>query len=241
MPNTLKVGFFSLTEVGNGCDSEYNESRLFDNLRLEGMCWARRWVATPELMERRLFARGDLAKSQRVSLYLISEPVTTALDEFQKLGRFFQARRSPLTGLFTLVKTYAAPRLTIDPDAILDWPNRGLFVTAQDRVEGATAAAFDEARQWYDEVHIPDLLGVHGAAGCWWFEAMPDAVMPDRPNPSGRTIRVYWLDEDPNAFLDDLRERTPGMSMMDLSNAYRTLLVGAYRTIPLESSFDWFD
>ena len=31
------------------------------------------------------------------------------------------------------------------------------------------------------------------------------------------------------------------MSMIDLSKAYRTLLVGAYRSIPWESSFDWFD
>jgi hypothetical protein len=79
-------------------------------------------------------------------------------------------------------------------------------------------------------VHIPDLLGVRGVAGCWWFE-----------DPDGRTIRVYWLDEDVTLFLDDLEAKTPAMSMIDLRNAYRTLLVGAYESIPWDSKFDWFD
>jgi hypothetical protein len=156
-----------------------------------------------------------------VTLYLISEPVTTLPDEFA------QARRSHLIGPLNLVKTYVGPRLTIDAEAILRRPNRGLFLTAQNRVEGATAAALDKARRWYDEVHIPDLLGVHGVAGCWWFEGMPDG-----PNACGHTIRLYWLDDDPNVFLDDLKAKTPAMSMMDLSRAYRTLLVGAYSAIP---------
>ena len=65
--------------------------------------------------------------------------------------------------------------------------------------------------------------------------------MSEGPSPRRRTIRVYWLDEDPNIFLDDLKAKTPDMSMMDLSKAYRTLLVGAYQSIPWESEFDWFD
>ena len=200
-------------------------------------------MATPELIERRLFAAGDLERTQYVTLYLITEPVEKALEEFQALGRtldsagrFFKARRSHLGGPFRLVKTYAAPRMAVDADAIPYRPNRGVFVTAQDRAEASTEAALDEARQWYDQVHIPDLLGVRGVVGCWWFEAMSEG-----PSPRRRTIRVYWLDEDPNIFLDDLKAKTPDMSMMDLSKAYRTLLVGAYQSIPWESEFDWFD
>src|SRR5207247_2078652 len=121
---------------------------------------------------------------------------------------------------------YAARRVVVDAEAIPYRPNRGLFVTVQDHVEGATEASLDEARQWYDQVHIPDLLAVPGVAGCWWFEALGTA-----PNPRGRTIRAYWLDEDPNVFLDDLKAKTSDMSMIDLSKAYRTLLVGAYRSI----------
>jgi len=247
MANKVKVGFFSFTEVMDGQHRGYNEWHLLDHMpeqfKLEGLHWGQRWVATPELIERRLFSQGDLAASQYVTLYLITEPVAKALEEFDSLGRtryaegrFFKARRSHLSGPFTLRKTYAAPRMAIDADAIPYRPNRGVFVTAQDRAEASTEAALDEARQWYDQVHIPDLLSVRGVAGCWWFEATPDG-----PNPRERTIRLYWLDEAPNAFLDDLKAKTPDMSMIDLSKAYRTLLVGAYESIPWDSDFGWFD
>jgi hypothetical protein len=241
VPNKVRVGFFSFTEVLNGRHREYNEWHLFDhmpeNFKLEGLQWGQRWVATPELIERRLFSQGNLAKTQYITLYLITEPVTQALDDFYSLGRtlytqgrFFEERKSHLSGPFTLVKTYAAPTMAVDADAIPYRPNSGIFVTAQDQAEGASDAALDEARRWYCEVHIPDLLGVRGVAGCWWFE-----------DSDGRTIRVYWLDEDPTLFLDDLEAKTPAMSMIDLRNAYRTLLVGAYKSIPWDSKFDWFD
>jgi hypothetical protein len=236
--NKVKVGFFSFTEVLDGRHREYNEWHLFDhmpeNFKLEGLQWGQRWVATPELIDRRLFSQGDLAKTQYVTLYLITEPVHQALDDFYALGRtlynagrFFQARKSHLSGPFSLVKTYAAPTTAVDPDAIPYRPNRGVFVTAQQAVDGA---ALEEARDWYDKVHVPDLLQVHGVAGCWWFE-----------DSDGRTIRAYWLDAPPDVFLDDLKAKTPEMSMIDLSGAYRTLLVGAYQSIPWDSDFDWFD
>jgi hypothetical protein len=239
--NKVKVGFFSFTEVLDGRHREYNEWHLFDHMpeqfKLEGLHWGQRWVATPELIERRLFAGDELAATQYVTLYLITEPVTQAVDDFYALGRelygkdrWFDARKAHLSGPFTLVKTYAAPTMAVDADAIPYRPNRGVFITAQANAEEATDAALDEARRWYDEVHIPDLLGMRGVAGCWWFE---DSV--------GRTIRVYWLDEDPTVFLDDLKAKTPAMKMIDLRKAYRTLLVGAYASIPWDSAFDWFD
>src|SRR5947207_6507852 len=89
--NKVRVGFFSFTEVLDGRHREYNEWHLFDhmpeNFKLEGLQWGQRWVATPDLIERRLFSEGDLAATQYVTLYLITEPVTQALDQFQALGR----------------------------------------------------------------------------------------------------------------------------------------------------------
>lgn len=239
--NKVKVGFFSFTEILEGRHREYNEWHLFDHMpeqfKLEGLQWGQRWVATPSLIERRLFAGDALAKTQYVTLYLITEPVAQAIDDFYALGRelhsagrWFDARKSHLSGPFSLVRTYVSPRLAFDADAIPYRPNRGVFITAQADVEGATEAALDEARRWYDEVHVPDLLSVRGVAGCWWFE-----------DTERRTIRVYWLDEDPSVFLDDLKAKTPVMKMIDLRKAYRTLLVGAYESVPWDSAFDWFD
>ena len=119
--------------------------------------------------------------------------------------RWFTVTRGD--GAFRLIHSYGTAR-----------GDRGVFVTAQDHAEGATDAALSEAREWYRRTHIPDLLGVRGVTGCSWFET-----------DSGRTIRVYWLDEDPVAFHDDLAAKTPAMAMMDLGAAYRTLLVGAFR------------
>ena len=241
MANKIKAGFFSFTEVLDGRHREYNEWHLFDhmpeNLRLDGLQWGQRWVATPQLIERRLSSSGDLAKSQYVTLYLITEPATQAIDAFYALGRelyakgrWFQARKSHLSGPFTLVKTYAAPAMAVDADAVPYRPNRGVFVTVQLDAEEATDATLAEGRRWYDEVHIPELLGLRGVVGCWWFD-----------DTEGRTVRVYWLDEEPGTCLDDLDRRIPAMSMIDLRKTYRTLLIGAYQTIPWGSQFDWFD
>jgi hypothetical protein len=236
--NKVKVGFFSFTEVPAGSHHGYNEWHLFDHLpeqfKLDGLQWGQRWVSTPDLIERRLYSQGDLGKSQYVTLYLITEPVQQALDDFyalartlHKADRFFKERTAHLSGPFELVKTYVSPRLDFDADAIPYRPNRGVFITAQ---QGIAGSALTDAQRWYDEVHIPDLLGVRGMAGCWSFE-----------NADGVAIRVYWLDEDPGLFLDDLKAKTPDMQMMDLRPAYRTLIVGAYQSIPWDSTFDWFD
>lgn len=252
--NKVEVGFFSFTEVLDGRHREYNEWHLLDhlpeNLALPGLQWGQRWVSTPELVERRLMSREEVDATRYVTLYLFTPPVRPALEGFLALGRelhaagrFFDARRSHLSGPFALVKAYANPRVLVDAAAIPYRPHQGLFVTVQDHAEGSSDAALAEVREWYDRIHVPDLLGVHGVAGCWWFEAMPDA--PTGPtaavNPPGRTIRVYWLDEDPVAFHDDLAAKTPDMEMIDVRAAYRTLLVGAYRSIPWPSAFDWFD
>ena len=254
VPNKIRVGFFSFTEILDGRHREYNEWHLFDHMpeqfKLTGLQWGQRWVATPDLIARRLYANEDITATQYVTVYLISEPVDRALDEFYALartldaaGRFFKARRSHLSGPFAFVKAYTSPRLPIDADVIPYRPNQGVFVTVQDQADGATEAELEAAREWYDTVHIPDLLSVRGVAGCWWFEAMPEAQIPRgaAPNPPGRTIRVYWLDEDPTVFHDDLAAKTPSFSMNDLSSAYRTVLVGSYRTIPWDSAFDWFE
>lgn len=247
MTSAIRAGFFSFTEVLEGRHREYNEWHLLDHAPemygVDGVRWAQRWVSTPELIDRRLFSQGDLAASQYITLYLLGGPVQGAVEGLASIdralrtaGRSFDARRTHLSGPFDVVEMYAAPRLALAADAVPFRPNLGVFVTVQDHAPAATEAALDEAREWYEKVHIPDLLSVRGMAGCWWFEATSGG-----PNPRGRTVRVYWLDEDPGMFLDDLAAKSPGMSMIDLRPAYRTLIVGAYRSVPWPSDFAWFD
>jgi hypothetical protein len=101
--------------------------------------------------------------------------------------------------------------------------DRGLFVTAQRHADGATEAALAEVEAWYRAEHIPDLLAVRGVTGCRWYESE-----------EGRDVRLYGIDVDLLAFHEDLAARTPGMSMIDLRPAYRSLLVSSYRTCASE-------
>src|SRR5947209_10888635 len=171
VPNKVKAGFFSFTEVLDSRHREYNEWHLFDhmpeNLKLHGLQWGQRWVATRALMERRLVANGDLARTQYVTLYLITAPVQQAIDDFYALGRelyaqgrWFDARKAHLTGPFTLVETYVSSRLAFDADALPYRPNRGVLVTVQAQTDAATDAGLDDVRRWYHEVHVPELLSV---------------------------------------------------------------------------------
>jgi hypothetical protein len=95
----------------------------------------------------------------------------------------------------------------------------GVFVTAQRHADGATTEALATVEAWYREAHIPDLLGVHGVTGCRWYTTE-----------DGRDVRLYALDVDLPAFHEDLAAKTPGMSMIDLRPAYRSLLVSSYRS-----------
>jgi hypothetical protein len=238
----VDAGLISLTGVPDGRHREYLAWARLEKMpeldSVEEVRLTQSWVSTPELVDRRLYAGAEVAAGRYLNLSLLAEPVEEALDGLESVnakraaeGRSFAGERTYLRGAFDLVKTYAAPSASVDADAVPFLLNLGVFITAQDHAPGATRAALDEALRWYDEVHIPDLLGVRGVVGCWWFEASGTNRGP-YVNPRGRTIRVYWLDEDPIAFHDDLAAKTPGMQMMDLRPAYRTLIVGSYRAIP---------
>lgn len=251
MATEVEGGFFSFTGLPDGYNREYSRWALFDQLpelsSVQGVLSAQWWVSTPELVDRRLYAAGELAASRYLNLSLLAAPMKEALHELRAFdgkleaeGRSFDGERTYLRGAFDLVKTYASPNVTVSADRIPDRPSLGVFITAQDHAPSATAAALDEARTWYDQVHIPDLLSVRGVVGCWWFEATGRDVGPES-DPVGRTVRVYWLEEDPVTFHDDLAARTPGMQMIDLRPAYTTLIVGSYRPIPWPLPAQWLD
>jgi hypothetical protein len=238
----VEAGFFSFTGVADGRDRAYRSWALLEHLpqisSAHSVLSTQWWVATPELVDRRLYAAGELAASRYLNLSLLAAPMEETLDELRSVdggleaeSRSFGGERTYLRGAFELVKTYASPNVSAKADRVRYEPSLGVFVTAQDHAPSVTGAALDEALTWYDEIHIPDLLSVRGVVGCWWFEATGREAGPEA-NPVGRTVRVYWLDEDPVTFHDDLAARTPGMQMIDLRPAYTTLIVGSYRPIP---------
>ena len=90
MPNKVKVGFFSFTEILGGEHRGYNEWHLLDHMpeqfKLDGMVWGQRWVSPPALASQRYSTHDGLSKSHYMTLYLMAEPVDRTLAEFQELG-----------------------------------------------------------------------------------------------------------------------------------------------------------
>ncbi|MEE9285459.1 MAG: hypothetical protein V3V35_07015, partial [Dehalococcoidia bacterium] len=181
--------------------------------------------------------------------YLMTEPIERTMETFLDLGaqldavgRFHRRRKAHLGGPFLLVKTYAAPRVLVSPEAVPYRPTRGIFVTVSDVVDPAQQ---DAVARWYDEVHIPDMLTVKGVAGAWWFTNQRDYSSGAfaNANPPGRTIRVYYLDDDPLEMMADLHQKLAQWQaagrMYDLPKAIKTLFAGPFQTIaPFE--YDWF-
>ena len=244
--NKVKVGFFSFTEVTDPKEHRaYNDWHLMDhvveNIALPGIVRGERWVSTPACTNARLLADPMLAPIHYVACYLMSEPIGRTMETFLDLGaqlnavgRFHRHRKSHLGGPFLLVKAYAAQRALVSPESIPYRPTRGIFVTVSDVLDPAQQ---DAVARWYDEVHIPDMLTVKGVAGAWWFANQSESTSPafGYDNPPGRTVRVYYLDEDPLEMVADLHEKLPQWQaagrMYDLSKAINTLFAGPFQTI----------
>src|ERR1700722_14880884 len=85
-----------------------------------------------------------------------------------------------------------------------------------------------EYNEWYNKIHIPDVLNVPGFVAAqrfkvaesggpswlWWW-GQKDA-QPDRHSGSHRYMVLYEIEtEDPQATLDDLKKRAAGMVISD--------------------------
>src|SRR4051812_19155599 len=113
MVNKIEAGCFFFTEILDGRHREYNRWHLFDHmpeqLALEGVASGQCWVATPELVDRRVWAQGAIGASQYLTLYLMTDPVDQVPDELAlshelpRADRDRADRRYHSSGTFTLV------------------------------------------------------------------------------------------------------------------------------------------
>jgi hypothetical protein len=198
----VRVGFFSFTEITDpDAHHAYNEWHQLDHMPeqipIPGVVSGERWVLTPAC--RRLARMAEpLSAVHYVTLYLMGEPLEETLAEFARLavelrdkGRFFEARRAPLTGPFTVQERRAAPRVLISAEAVPHRPDRGVYVVVDD---GNGAPILD----------VDDVVGTPGVAGVWTFAAMerpqrggsmPAGSAPQRTG--AQRVTVCYLDEDP--------------------------------------------
>jgi hypothetical protein len=177
------LGFFSFTEVTDpSAHRAYNEWHQLDHLpeqfSIDGITFGQRWVCSPRCAEARVVVSPTLARCHYMTLYLLRDD--GVLPEFfalaQRLrdeGRFFEARKSHLSGPFEVTGRWAAERVKVLAEVVPFRPATGVYV-----VVGAASRRVDAA----------GMAGVDGVAGVWRFA--------DGSDGGGREIVVAWVDGD---------------------------------------------
>ncbi len=199
----VEVGFFSFTEITDpGAHRAYNEWHMLDHMPeqfpIPGVALGQRWVLTPAGAARAR-ATGPFAGVHYVTLYLMAGPVEETLDEFAALGqhlhdidRWFEPRRSHVSGPWSVHAMAAAPRVAIRAEAIPARPHRGVHVSvapAPGPVETGGADSAADLAAWCERP---------GVAGAWSFA--PDPRFDHRRrHGDDLAITVAWLDADPGA------------------------------------------
>ena len=246
--NRVKVGFFSFTEITDPTEHRsYNAWHQYDhvpeNRALRGIVHGERWVRSPRCAELHASSVSpDLERAHYMTLYLMSDPIEQTLADFRDLGaqlsamgnRFHRHRISHLNGAFRFVQARAASRVLVAPEAVPYRPNRGVYVSVLD-VSGRDD--FDKLATWYSMVHFPDVLEVDGVAGVWSFASRA-------PDPPGRIINVYYLDDDPVAVTQQLRDRDAEWTRAGRGRPagveVECLVGGPYEAIA-PGEWSWFD
>ncbi|MCL0102206.1 hypothetical protein M1O29_03895 [Dehalococcoidia bacterium] len=254
-----KIAFFSFTGITDPKrHRDYNIWHQLDhrpeNLALEGVPYGERWVSSPDCITARSVSDPMIHDFHYMNMYWMIEPVERTVRDFIDLGASTMAigRRPEVpytkryfTGFFLALKGYSNPRVLISPEALPYRPTRGVFATMHDLPEPESEDAI-EMLQWYDEIHIPDVLECKGVAGAWTFtaDARFASTAGANPNKPGRRIHLYYLDEDPLEFLKDLNAHVPQWKaagrLRDNSKTKKDLFVGPLRTI-LPWEWNWFD
>ena len=254
-----KIAFFSFTGITDPKrHRDYNIWHQLDhrpeNLALEGVPYGERWVSPPEYIKARQVSDPLIHRFHYMNMYWMMEPVDRTVRDFTDLGASTLAigRRPELpyteryfTGFFLALKGYVSQRVLISPEALPYRPTRGVFVTMSDVFEPDSEDAIDMF-QWYDQVHLPDMLELKGVAGIWSFasDARFTSTASPNANPPGRRINLYYLDEDPMEFLAAVGQAAPKWReagrLRDNSKTKKDLFMGPLKTIvPWE--WDWFD
>jgi hypothetical protein len=233
------MGFFSFTEVTDpAAHRSYNEWHQLDHLPeqlpVAGIGWGQRWVCSPRCRRARTAAVPPLDRVHYLTMYLMSEPVGQALEEFaalggelHRLGRFHEQRRSHLSGPFDVVSAEAAGRVLVSGAAVPYRPNTGVYVFVED--DGAHDRPTFRQRRDSEEV-----LASKGVAGVWAFAA---SQAPGRWKPGRRRVTLCFLDGDPVAAAAEVEPL--------LRRAADEAATEVVFAAPLETitpwQWDWFD
>ena len=246
--NKVKLGLFafaSLTDPSPKAESEYHwwhsSDHMADNLAAPDVHYGARYVASPELMAMRSPGDPALAPARFLISYYLGgdDPMRTLHDhhelnrELRELGREFPRRKIHFIGPFNFVKGYVASRLPIAPEALLWRPHTGVHVIMAELGDRRDAEAVGE---WYDKVHLPDIISLKGFAGVWRFVSSGAPPYAGFANPPERFIHIYFLDGDPASTIAGLRAALPKWAAAGrgLDKPRKVVFAGGFRSLTRE-------
>jgi hypothetical protein len=155
------IGFFSFSDVTDPSAHEaYNRWHQLDHLpeqhTIDGILFGQRWVASPACLEARVAVSGPLEPCRYMTLYLMRDrevlaPFAALATELRRAGRFFEQRRSLLSGAFSVTGRWVSPRVGVSTAALPFRPSLGVYVVVGPQLDGA------------------GLAGLEGVAGAWGF------------------------------------------------------------------------
>ncbi len=86
----------------------------------------------------------------------------------------------------------------------------------------------DEFNDWYDNVHVPDLLGIPGVLSAQRYDLLETAINknPAMPPPAHRYLCVYEMEGDVDAIMAKIQESVlaGGIVMTDAMDAMESRL-----------------
>jgi hypothetical protein len=86
----------------------------------------------------------------------------------------------------------------------------------------------DEFNDWYDNVHIPDLLAIPGILSAHRYDLLDTAINrdPAMPPPAHRYLCVYEMEGNADAIMAKVRESvmSGGIAMTDAMDALQSRL-----------------
>jgi hypothetical protein len=114
-------------------------------------------------------------------------------------------------------------------------PGIGRVIVADECVflvlSNPTEGREDEYNEWYEQVHLPDVLAVPGVAAAQRYRL---ATMPEDspiPKPAHQYLAVYQLDGDPADVMQQFLERV-GSGKMVLSESLDLATVSMHHWVP---------
>src|SRR5947208_1893739 len=85
--------------------------------------------------------------------------------------------------------------------------SKHLYVVFTNAAEGREA----EFNDWYDNVHLPDLVAIPGVTAATRYEFAP--TDPSAPQPPGRYLAIYEIEGDPATALANIKAAAKTMTI----------------------------